>query len=118
LARRIKAARERGRDRRRFVELLDQMVSIAVGEPDDVEPAAREAAGQWLWVNDGGVRKDAFRWWLWEHPEVIVAAIRTLRATAQNPTTSARCHRKAAAVLAQIGYDDASLRAEDATSRD
>ena len=112
LAHRILTAEARG-DWDLYARLLSDMGHIVTGgAPGDSLEAIR-----WIAAHDGGVLDEAIRQHLWRHPEMLVKAVKVMRAWSANPHVSEATRREARAVLAQYGFDDASLMQEDNESR-
>jgi hypothetical protein len=107
LGRRILKAEARG-DWDLYARLLSNMADIVTGgAPEDFFEAIA-----WIAAHDDAFDQ-ALRQHLWRHPELLVKMVKVVRARAANPHVSEATRREARAVLAQCGFDDASLRHED-----
>jgi len=63
---------------------------VTGGAPGDSLEAIR-----WIAAHDGGVLDEAIRQHLWRHPEMLVAAVKAMRAWAANPHVSEATRREA-----------------------
>lgn len=111
LSRRILQAEARG-DWAVYARLFTEMMEIAAGHPPETVPEDSLAAFKWVAAHDGGVLDEALRRELWRHPEILVAAVKTARQIAADPTVPVKIRREATAVLVTYGFDDRSLAAD------
>lgn len=109
---RIVAAFDRGHEEEGRA-LLSEMYKIAFGQTEGYGDRARGAAWDWLFDNDGGVLAEATLQVARMHPEILVEAVKDLRAVAQNQGAPRRARMEARQLLKAGGFDDESLSRDD-----
>lgn len=100
-------------DHARATVLTDELVDIACGRRGAYSTEASAEAFQWLAAHDDGALDRAASAHLRSRPDLVITLVKTLLAFAQR-TTDPQARRHAEQALARFGYDDASLRRDDA----